>query len=227
MKMICNFKLKPLVCNGGAVRRMCEARFCAVVFAGFSLQCFCGTFGCHGQPRYFAGKNRKKYLRGGLSKGVAYLDNFDLIFTVDAETLVGWKGASFLIYGLGEYNIYRETEDQGLAIYGRFGYANADVNQLQYYLGAGLNYTGLISHRDQDQLGLAVATAFNGSKFEQAQSDAGTSVEDAEVNLELTYRACLTPWLVLQPDFQYIINPGTDPTLKNAFLAGLRWEVSL
>ncbi|EKE13423.1 MAG: hypothetical protein ACD_13C00019G0001, partial [uncultured bacterium] len=40
-------------------------------------------------------------LYGGFSKGIAYLDNFDLILTVNADSLLGWKGASFLIYGLG------------------------------------------------------------------------------------------------------------------------------
>jgi len=40
-------------------------------------------------------------LRGGFSRGVEYLDNFDLLLSVDAEKFVSWKGASFLIYGLG------------------------------------------------------------------------------------------------------------------------------
>ncbi len=32
----------------------------------------------------------------------------------------------------------------------------------------------------------------------------------------------LRPWLGQQPDIQYILDPGTDPTLENAVLAGIR-----
>jgi len=55
-------------------------------------------------------------------------------------------------------------------------------------------------------------------------------VRSAEMVLELTYQASLTPWLTLQPDFQYVLHPGgnaPDPAnpsvaLKNAVVIGLR-----
>jgi porin len=48
--------------------------------------------------------------------------------------------------------------------------------------------------------------------------------------LELTYQAQATPWLQLQPDIQYVINPGAgvahpdDDTarLGNELMAGIR-----
>ncbi len=157
-----------------------------------------------------------------------YTSRFDDLLDVDAAGNPVRHRGNFGIYGLAEYNVYREKDDpeQGLSVFGRLGYADADVNRLQYYLGAGLSYTGLIPHRDKDRLGFAAAAAFNGGKFKQAQLNAGIPVDSAEVNLELTYRVELTPWLVLQPDLQYIINPATNSAVNNAFLAGMRWEVS-
>lgn len=37
---------------------------------------------------------------GGVETGARYLDNLDLVLEADLETLVGWRGAEFHIYGL-------------------------------------------------------------------------------------------------------------------------------
>lgn len=39
-------------------------------------------------------------MKGGNEQKTGYLDNLDLLFTIDAEKLANWKGASFLFYGL-------------------------------------------------------------------------------------------------------------------------------
>ena len=52
--------------------------------------------------------------------------------------------------------------------------------------------------------------------------------------LELTYHAKITPWLTVQPDFQYVIHPGgnvpqpDNPTqaLKDAAVFGLRGTIT-
>jgi porin len=40
--------------------------------------------------------------------------------------------------------------------------------------------------------------------------------------IEFTYQARITPWLVVQPDLQYIINPGGTTDLNNALVIGGR-----
>ena len=126
-------------------------------------------------------------------------------------------------YLLGEYVLSREADDpaQGLSLFVRIGAANSDINQFARYLGYGLVYTGPFANRDEDQVGLSVATAINGDKYKQL-----TGAEDQEIAIELTYRAPITPWLTVQPDLQYIINPGTDPALDNALVAGVRVEIT-
>lgn len=60
-----------------------------------------------------------------------------------------------------------------------------------------------------------------------AERRAGRSVDRSEVALELTYLFQLGRRFAAQPDLQCVINPGTDPEIKNALAAGLRLEVRL
>ena len=56
--------------------------------------------------------------------------------------------------------------------------------------------------------------------------DAGAATTAAETALELTWRVPLREHVVLQPDLQYVIDPDTDPTIDDAFVAMLRVEVA-
>jgi porin len=105
------------------------------------------------------------------------------------------------------------------------GFADATSNAIEQYLGGGLVYTGLIATRPEDQLGIAIARARLGTPYRRRLALAGEASDRAETNIELTYRAALTPWLTLQPDVQYVINPSGNPVLRNALLVGLRVEV--
>mgnify|MGYP000076412543 CR=1 FL=1 len=79
--------------------------------------------------------------------------------------------------------------------------------------------------RDKDQLGLALAVARNGDKYKQQQQAIGKPVEDRESVIELSYRTQLLPWLMMQPDIQWIKNPNMDPALEDATVIGIRAEV--
>ena len=108
----------------------------------------------------------------------------------------------------------------------RAGVADTDLNQIGTYLGTGLVYTGLFRFGEPDQLGLAVGHARNGSVFIDSESLQGRSHEKAETAIELAYSALLTDWLTVQPDVQYIINPGTDPNLDNALVLSVRTTIA-
>lgn len=138
------------------------------------------------------------------------------------------SGGSTGLYALAEGRLVCEpgTDDQGLSAFGRVGWANDRHNRFASYTGAGLVYTGLLPGRDADQVGLAVATAYNGEAYEEAQRRAGRSVEGAEVNVEGTYAASVRSWLTVIGDVQYVVHPNTDPSIPNAFLAGLRVVVA-
>lgn len=165
---------------------------------------------------------------GKLALGAwVYSDKFPDQIDVDANGNP-LKQRSQGVYLIGERKIFTPAggEDKGLSIFGRFGVAGDQVNQFDYAWSAGLVYTGLIPSRDAGQLGLGVGGAHNSSKFNAASVAAATPVDHAETAIELTYSDNLTPWFSIQPDIQYIINPGANPALVNAVVTGVRMAVS-
>lgn len=138
------------------------------------------------------------------------------------------RSESFGAYGLAEGTLMARGE-HALNGFVRVGVADADVHQISRYVGAGLVWSGplLANAEREEQFGLAVASAANGGTFHRAQAVLGSSVERHETAIELTYRVQALSWLALQPDVQYVINPGTDPALDNAWVVGLRFELSL
>ncbi|CAN5123470.1 carbohydrate porin [soil metagenome] len=113
-----------------------------------------------------------------------------------------------------------------LQVFGRFGIAQARSNPVDRYIGAGFVYTGLIPGRPRDQLGLAYARASAGQPFRNLQQMAGEPAEEHETVWELTYAFEVAPWLVLQPDLQYVVNPSWNPALDDALVIGLRFQLS-
>jgi porin len=63
-------------------------------------------------------------------------------------------------------------------------------------------------------------------KTSSALRESAEGVDDYETAVELTWRAAVTDWLTLQPDVQYIINPGSQRSLRNAVAVGLRFEIA-
>jgi porin len=102
----------------------------------------------------------------------------------------------------------------------RVGMADARINQVASYLGAGLVWTGVAGRAD-DQAGVAIAIANNSSDFIDA-----TGSEDRETIWELTYRSQISEWFAVQPDIQYVQNPGSDPNIRDALVLGTRFEIS-
>ncbi len=86
-------------------------------------------------------------------------------------------------------------------------------------------HVALVS-RPNDELGLALAYARNGSQYESSQQMQGIPATNAEKTIELTYLIQLNSSFALQPDLQYVISPNTNPTIRNAFAFQLRIEAT-
>ncbi len=117
--------------------------------------------------------------------------------------------------------IYKEScdvdNDQGLGIFGQYAWAPKDRHEAPGYVGCGLVYKGLLPRRDDDMFGLGITAVFP-SEFLQLP-------EDNESAIEMYYKIQLSPYTMLQPDLQYITNPGAQ--YRDAFVFGLRFEVVL
>ena len=144
---------------------------------------------------------------------------------IDSE-MTGARSHSAGAYVLADMNLYspEAQSERGLTAFVRYGVANKAVNRFGDYTGAGVTYTGVLAN--DDQLGFAMARAQNADAYRTAQARGGLATDSAETNLELTWRFALKEWLSVQPDLQYIRNPNTDPTLRNALAAGVRFEIN-
>ncbi|MEO8204805.1 MAG: carbohydrate porin [Chthoniobacterales bacterium] len=116
--------------------------------------------------------------------------------------------------------------DQGLGWFGRIAFDPQDRNFVGFYFDTGFNYKGLIPTRDKDIFGVAFAYAQLGQSQQQAAIDAGLVGVGAEMVVEFTYQAQINKWLSIQPDMQFIINPGGNQNSGNALVLGGRISVA-
>ena len=132
------------------------------------------------------------------------------------------------VYLIGERVVYRDADNPArrLTLFGQFGVGDARVNRFASYTGGGATLFGLVPRRDNDEIGLGVAAAHNGSQYIASQRQQGRRADTSEVTLELTYLAQLTRGLTMQPSIQYVMNPGTDPERRDALVAVFRFELS-
>lgn len=130
---------------------------------------------------------------------------------------------------LGEYLIGERRllgDDEHLPKVDAFfqlGYADTQSNPLDGYLGVGIDLTGLWATRPQDALGLGVASAHTSELFRRTTDTA----RSAETSVELTYSLTVNKYFNIQPDVQYIFNPGADASVDHALVVGIRVVLAL
>jgi porin len=112
-----------------------------------------------------------------------------------------------------------------LSAFARLGFANDDINPISSYFGAGLVAAAPFAARPNDKLGLAVAIASVGEKYRAIVEAGGGDPASREMNVELTYQAPVIDGIVVQPDVQWIVDPGADGRNANVVAVGLRVRV--
>lgn len=125
------------------------------------------------------------------------------------------------LYAIADGLLYAAPGGGGLNGWIRAGVANGKLNLIDTSLGGGLVYTG-IGARSDDQIGLAVAYAHIGSPARRAAQIASAPLDDAETVIETTYNLVFNDYVFVQPDLQYVIRPGADPSIPNALVVGAR-----
>ena len=131
-------------------------------------------------------------------------------------------------YVLADELVHRSAAQsrRQINVFAELGFGDSRVNRFGFYAGTGLLLSGLFPALENDELGLAVAIARNGSHFIELQRQDSIPVTGTETAVELTYLLQIGKRVALQPDLQYVIRPGTDPTRKDALAVALRFELS-
>jgi porin len=146
----------------------------------------------------------------------------------------------FAIYGIIDQMIWRRSgaTDQGIGAFLQVMGSPGSYNVSNLFIEGGINWKGPIAGHDKDiaafgvsYLGISpAARRFANSVISLTGS--GSPYSSNETVFEATYLYQATTWLSLQPDAQYVVNPGAGiPTpesqtpLKNAFVLGVRAAV--
>lgn len=103
----------------------------------------------------------------------------------------------------------------------QLGFANSADNQINRYEGIGVDITGPIPERPSDVLAIGVARAHVSGVYQRHSAGSAT----AETAIEATYLAVLGRHLSIQPDVQYIIDPGASRRIGNAWVVGARLQL--
>jgi porin len=146
----------------------------------------------------------------------------------------------YALYGLFDQMVLPQEGGSGRGI-GVFALVSGaplgDRNLIDFFATAGVNWKGPFEARPDDTLALGVAHARLGSSVMRYGRDlvafsGGRGFRRSETVLEATYAIQIAPWWVLQPDIQYVMNPGAGmpnpyngmnrAQLKNATIIGLR-----
>jgi porin len=134
------------------------------------------------------------------------------------------------LYAIVDRLIYRSRAYvNGQSTFGRLGgfasfaFAPASGNQVSFYADCGLNYIGLFPGRENDVLGVALSYTKISSDFLVDNTPVHSGHETV---LEADYRLQLTDRIFIQPDFQYIFDPGAFRHRPNAVVAGVRYDLT-
>jgi porin len=130
-------------------------------------------------------------------------------------------------YFLVDQMLFREVGTQGLWPFAAVTLApNDEINTMPVFVGGGMSYQGLIPGRDHD---ISIASVvYGGFSGDIGRSPANPQLpQDFEMVIEWAYIIQLAPWLHLQPDFQYIIDPGGTGTIPDALVIGAQIGVNL
>ena len=150
-------------------------------------------------------------------------------------------GNDYAFYGIADQMVWRRpgTENQGLGLFLQIMGAPGDRNLSNLFILAGMNWKAPFAGRANDAFGLGVSyegispAARRFSRDVVFFTNTGTPYRSNETVVEATYLYQVTPWWTLQPDAQYVVNPGagiapnpSNKPLKDSFIIGVRATIT-
>ena len=161
-------------------------------------------------------------LPGGIMGGLAYgfsgefdtaigrLPNLPPVPTSSSSSWAVYANAWQYLYVVdpptGPLNITDGRAEQGIGLFGRFGWADKNTNPVEWSLSGGVGGRGMIPGRELDQFGAGVFYM----SILQTPASALAGFDDHEVGFELYYNARITPWFDLSFDLQ-VVDSGFRP----------------
>ena len=149
---------------------------------------------------------------------------------------------NFSLYGVIDQTVWRADPSgpRSLAVFVRAMGSPGDRNLVSFSVNGGVNLKAPLPGRDDDTFGIGfgvaqVSAGASGLDRDRAVFGGTASpIRSTETFYEVTYQAQVTPWLQVQPDFQYFQRTGggipspTNPErrLRDAVVAGVRTNIN-
>ncbi|WP_281686979.1 carbohydrate porin [Pseudomonas citronellolis] len=125
---------------------------------------------------------------------------------------------------------------QSLHLFGQASVASSAASPFTRWYSAGVVLYQPFASRPRDTLALGFGRAVPNPRSRELQEDnalangqAYPELDNAERLVELSYGFQATPWLLLRPDVQYVIEPGafSGQSIDNALVFGLQVKATL
>jgi porin len=136
---------------------------------------------------------------------------------------------SYGFYWHADQMVYQETPGsaQGLTIWSAIVLSpQQNIAKLPFEVNGGLVYQGLIPTRDNDQTVFGVVYGQFSNDYASATEAAGGDYPEYELVFEFGHRVQFTKFLYVQPNIQYVINPGGAHNIPNALVLGAQCSVT-
>jgi porin len=161
---------------------------------------------------YFNGGNAEVFASNLAGRSIETLEDRYGFYLVSDQALLRWGDPAEKRH-LGAFAAFVVAPDER-------------VNQVPYFFDAGLVAYGFLPKRRHDFVGFGVASGWYSGDLQRAEqvqalTAPSVGVQDWEMTLEFTYGCTIRPGLLVQPDVQYLINPGGNRSLPNALAFGL------
>jgi porin len=141
----------------------------------------------------------------------------------------GFEDHSYGFYVHGDQMVYQEApgSDQGLYLFAASGYyPQTEISIVPFQIEGGLHYKGLIPNRDDDRTVLHFIYGHLSDDYARSVQVPGGHRAKSEKVLEFGHRIQLTKWSYIQPDLQYVIDPGGTGDIDDAVVLGAQFGVT-
>lgn len=119
-----------------------------------------------------------------------------------------------------ERNVNSNDQRQSLDTFLQYGYASGSISEVEQHIGFGLVVSNPLGARTEDVSGFGLTWV------DFTDEPAAGFDEPSELVIECFYKIQFNPFLSIKPDLQYVIDPGGNANLDNAFVPGLRVDAS-
>jgi porin len=180
------------------------------------------------------------YQINGLPGDSQLLGNYKLGGWYDGGKLTEFRSGRTVHESWGLYGIFDQVivpfgapgSNRGLGVFGSFTVApNSARQQLPTFFTAGISARGFFDARPRDAMSLGFASGGFSDELRQAQQEGRlhgpVGGQGHESIVELTYRLDFKRGAIfVQPDIQYIIQPGGAADVKNALVLGAQLGIN-